>query len=230
MIDFHSHILPGIDDGSRSIEETVSLLHLSCEQGVRQIVATPHYYASEESPESFIKRRNSAYESIQPVLDASMPEIFLGAEVYYYTGITRSEDLHSLCIQNSKVLLLEMPFKKWSDGMVKDILELVHRRSFTVVLAHIDRYLPMQDKGIWKMLKEQGVLFQLNASTLSEGFLKSRQTLGLIKRNQIDVIGSDCHNMRNRKPNLDTARQIIERRAGKDCWIHLQSKAAELLT
>ena len=65
MTDFHSHILPGVDDGSKSIEETLKMLELLSDQGVRRVVATPHFYPNHHSVEEFLEKRNSAYEEIK---------------------------------------------------------------------------------------------------------------------------------------------------------------------
>lgn len=229
MIDFHSHILPEFDDGSRSLEETAGLLRMSYEQGIRCMAATPHFYAAKESPAAFLKRREEALKRIQHLSGDSVPSVIAGAEVYYYAGITKSDDLKSLCFAGTEVLLLEMPFSRWSEGMVSDVLELSRRRAVTVVLAHIDRYLSMQDKKIWDILKKQGVLFQLNASAISQGILKSRESWKLLKKDRIAVIGSDCHNLDSRTPNLGLARSLIEKKLGPEYWNHLQNNAAVLL-
>ena len=109
MIDFHSHILPGMDDGSKNIEESLALLRMLAEQGVKKVVATPHFYANDESVEKFLARRQQSYESLRAALPAGMPEILLGAEVRYYQGISRLKELKELCVQGSNLLLLERP-------------------------------------------------------------------------------------------------------------------------
>ena len=64
MIDFHTHILPGIDDGSRNSEESIQMLNLEQEQGITKIVFTPHFYANRNSVERFLKRREASYERL----------------------------------------------------------------------------------------------------------------------------------------------------------------------
>ena len=82
MIDFHSHFLPGMDDGSKSVQESLKMLSLARDSGVNQIVATPHFYASKESPEHFLRRRESSWETLKEALPDDAPQIWLGAEVY----------------------------------------------------------------------------------------------------------------------------------------------------
>ena len=98
MIDFHTHILPGVDDGSKNVEESLLMLDSMKNQGVKTVIATPHFYANDESVESFLSRRNEAFSSLKKSL-ADGPEIILGAEVRYYDGISRLEDLKKLRIE-----------------------------------------------------------------------------------------------------------------------------------
>ena len=85
MIDIHSHILPGIDDGSQSVEESHALLALLREQGVETVVATPHFYADRNDPENFLRRRKEALARLDHG-ETEMPRILLGAEVAYLTA------------------------------------------------------------------------------------------------------------------------------------------------
>lgn len=110
MIDFHSHILPGMDDGSQTVEESLTLLEMLRAQGVDTVAATPHFYARENSPEVFLRRRREAWERLNARLTPGGPQVLLGAEVRYYRGISRLEELHRLCLSGTHVLLLEMPF------------------------------------------------------------------------------------------------------------------------
>ena len=69
MIDFHTHILPKMDDGSKSTEESIAMLKMQAEQGIRWVVATPHFYAEHESPQDFLQRRNHSYQSLQKEIE-----------------------------------------------------------------------------------------------------------------------------------------------------------------
>ena len=104
MIDFHTHILPGIDDGSRDIEMTAKMLEMEREQGVTYIYATPHFYAHRRSVQSFLDRREGALLQVRELLarHPELPEISAGAEVYYFTGMGRAEQLPELCIEGMR--------------------------------------------------------------------------------------------------------------------------------
>lgn len=202
MIDFHTHILPGMDDGSRSASESISMLRLEGRQGVRAVVATPHFYAEENTPESFLKKRETAWQELQPYLWPELPSVILGAEVQYFEGISRVEAIGKLKITGTGLLLLEMPFRKWSDRVLEDVLQLSSDPDTTVILAHFDRYLSQQPKGIWDWLVKNGILLQANVSVF-ESWLTGRRAARMLEKGQLHALGSDCHNMKERRPNWD---------------------------
>lgn len=98
MIDFHSHVLPCMDDGSKSTEESIQMLSMLREQGVETVAATPHFYANQNTPEVFLRRRAAAWEHLRPHLTSALPHVLLGAEVHYFQGISRVNELQLLCL------------------------------------------------------------------------------------------------------------------------------------
>lgn len=202
MIDFHTHILPGIDDGSHSVSESIALLQEEMRQGVGTVFLTPHYYAEENSPVSFLKKRYRAWRELEPHLWRKLPDMRLGAEVQYFEGICAVEDVHHLKIVGTDYLLLEMPFKTWSDRMIGDVLELNDRRGMQIVLAHVERYAAMQNPKIWHELRTAGVLMQSNISFFA-GWKTRHKAVDMLQQGQIHFLGSDCHNMTTRSPNWD---------------------------
>lgn len=214
MTDFHSHILPGVDDGSKSIEETLKMLELLSDQGVRRVVATPHFYPNHHSVEEFLEKRNSAYEEIKKHIEASHPQVVLGAEVKFYDGISRMENLSTLLIEGTEILLLEMPFERWSDYTVRELINLSSSGICTVAIAHIDRYIGFQNRNVLFELLENGILFQANAEAF-ERFFERRKMLKLLKQGAIHFIGTDCHNLTDRAPNIKKAYNVILKKFGE---------------
>ena len=213
MVDFHAHILPDIDDGSKSVEESLTMLNLMREQGVSTVIATPHFYANDESVDAFISRRQIAFETLKRNVP-DHPEILLGAEVRYYDGISHLTDLKKLRIENSKFLLIEMPFNQWTEYAVRELLDIASRGKITPVLAHIERYLYMQKKDVLPRLLSNGVLLQANASFLIEHRYR-RKAIKMLKENQIHFLGSDCHNMTDRVPNMAKATSLLQNRCSE---------------
>lgn len=202
MIDFHTHILPGIDDGSKTVSESVSLLRLEARQGIDTVFLTPHFYAEENSPVEFLKKRYAAWRELEGYLWPELPKIRLGAEVQYFEGICTVEDVKHLKIIGTDYLLVEMPFHRWTDRMVEDVIDLNDRDDTQVVLAHIERYQEKTTPAVWKQLRDCGVLMQSNVSFF-ENWKTKHQALSMLTRGEIHFIGSDCHSMRSRRPNWD---------------------------
>lgn len=213
MIDWHNHILPGMDDGSRNTAESIAMIKMQTADGVTTVIATPHFYANDESVEVFLERRKKAAAQLQDALDENAPEILLGAEVRYYQGISRMENLKALRIQNSKLLLLEMPMTCWTEYMIRELTELAGKSGIQIVLAHVERYLKLQKKSTWERLLESGILMQSNASFFL-GFGSKKKAISLLKKGKINFIGSDSHNTTSRPPMLKKAFDVIQKKLG----------------
>ena len=215
MIDFHSHFLPCIDDGSKSIEESLEMLRLSSLQGVTKIIATPHFYASLHTPQEWFKKRDKAFKSLAPYLTDAMPEIKLGAEVHYYEGMAQSQILSQLCIENTSLILVEMPHEYWTSRMKSVIIDMSASSGITVALAHIERYLSIQPADVWNEFKANGILLQTNAEFFIHRRTR-RKALRMLKNGSIDLLASDCHNTADRPPCLREAAEIIAKSLGNE--------------
>ncbi len=214
MIDIHSHILPNIDDGSRSVDQSLEMLKLLKDQKIDTVAATPHFDADRETASAFIERRNIALSSLKEKMSYELPKIVCGAEVGFYNGISRMKELDELCIDGSDLLLLEMPMKKWSEYDIKDLEALTRRGDITVVLAHIERYLRLQSKEAMRRVYECGALFQCNADFFLDLFTRYK-AMSMLKSGEIQFIGSDCHNTSSRSPRIGDAYAKIEKKLGK---------------
>lgn len=218
LIDFHSHILPGVDDGSRSAAESIEMLRLEAAQGVKHVLATPHFYAQSDNPRRFFARRAAAMDELQSAARGceGLPTVSLGAEVYYFAGMSESEVLSQLTLGETKYILVEMPPAPWTEPMYRELEWIYTKQGLVPVMAHVDRYVgPLVSHGIPQRLSELPVLVQANAS-----FFLSRSTqrlaVRMLRSGQIHVLGSDCHNMADRPPNLDKALDVIWKRLGED--------------
>ncbi len=216
MIDFHTHILPGIDDGSKDVRQSLEMLRMEQKMGIDTVFLTPHFYASQNSPETFLNRREEAWERLQENLEEGQPQLLLGAEVQYYESIGYAENLRSLCIQGTNLLLLEMPFNRWDDRVVRTVLDLNGADGMQIVLAHIDRYLKFVKEDVWDLFQRSGILMQLNASAFS-GLLHRRKAVSLMQNGFVQFIGSDCHNLDSRKPNWELVPEKAWQIAQQNC-------------
>lgn len=218
VLDFHSHILPNIDDGSQSTDESIAMLKMLKKQGVDTVALTSHYLAMDESPQMFIDRRTQAYDTLKAEIektDEQLPKLLLGAEVYYYPGICKMEELGLLTLENSNLLLLEMPMAPWGVFTTRELTELAESSNIQVVIAHIERSLKYQKKETINRLLDCGIMFQVNSSFFNTMSTR-RKALKMLKYGQIHFIGSDCHNIEYRPPRIGEATTIIENKLGKD--------------
>lgn len=212
-VDIHSHVLPGIDDGSQSVQESLAMLRQLRSQGADLVAATPHFYPEENTPEKFLEKRAGAYKRLKAGMDKAvggLPELRLGAEVYYFGGVAQAEDIHRLRLEGTDLLLLEMPFGPWSQRMLQEIFELNARPDIQVLLAHIERYMRWQSPRVWDELRENGVLFQCNASFFLHWKTKWKGN-HMLESGRMHFLGTDSHNMDSRPPNLDKALGAISK-------------------
>ena len=228
MIDIHSHILPGMDDGSSSLEESLSMARESARQGVRLLAATPHFYATQEDPNSFLRRREKSLALLESAWQDSFPTLLVGAEVRYFDGISRVEKIAHLTLDHTRILLLEMPFTSWSGRMVDEVLELQRSRGLQVLLAHVERYLKDQNGQVWETFRQNGVWMQCNANFFLRWQTK-RKAQALFKKGEIQMLGSDTHNMTSRPPNLAMARDALVKSLGQAVWRSFERQSYALL-
>ena len=228
MIDFHSHILPGIDDGSSSVEESLLMLEKLCSQQVDTVVATSHFYATRRSPAEYLNRREQAWSQLKKHLPQDAPKILLGAEVLFFPGISRMEELSGLCVEGTDLLLLEMPFTTWTDYMIREVKDLACTGRYTILLAHIERYFSRQHLSVWDDFLDLGILMQANCDYFLP-FRTRRKALKLLKEGRIHLLGSDCHNTTTRAPRMDEAAENIRRALGERALMDMDALGRQVL-
>ncbi len=216
MVDIHTHILPGIDDGATDKDISLSLLKILEDDGVSDVVLTPHFYSDSENIEQFIQRRNQAYSELKSVYKGNI-NLHLGAEVYLSRYIANYDDLTELCIDKTKYILVECPFSMEFSSDIYEIIEnFIYNHRLTPIIAHIERYPFINlDKNVSlvESLRSIGCLIQVNADSL---LLKKSKKLVLkfIENNLVDFIGTDTHNLTNRPPNYIRAMEVITKSLG----------------
>lgn len=232
MIDFHSHILPGVDDGPDNVQDSLIMLRKSFLQGVDAFVSTSHFYSDEECPEEFLKRRDSAARQLkQAMLFSPMvyPKVALGAEVLYFPGISDAEGIDKLRIGSSRCILIEPPMAPWSEDMLDDIQQLRYHFDLIPVIAHVDRYMSMlKDNSLIDRVLRRKMLVQVNGSYFLNPKTK-KAAFGNLKAGKIHLIGSDCHNLESRPPNLPLVWKLAKENEAEAEFQKLHRNAAFLL-
>ena len=215
LIDFHCHILPGVDDGAKNINVSWEMVDLSARQGIQALCFTPHFYADRDDPAKFFARRDKAFIDLKRSVPTVYPVMTCGAEIHYFEGIASMDTIMRMRISGTDLLLIEMPFQKWTERCVADIIEINSRKGIQVFLAHIERYFRHSSPEMLAHLRSQGVLIQSNAEFFIDKPTR-RQALKMLENGEIDLIASDSHNLTSRPQNLRQAYDIIEEQLGAD--------------
>ena len=231
MIDLHTHILPGIDDGSPNAGTSMRMLRQMAVQGTQILCASPHYYADEQSIHEFCEKRDVAFaEFRQAGLGEyeNQPIVLPAAEVAFFPGISEQKELERLCIKGTHTLLLEMPFCEWNDFQIEEVTSLSLDLGYQIVLVHPERFLlSKNNRRLLERLQELPIGIQINAGSLLR-WQSRKQALRLLQEAACPLLGSDAHNMTTRPPNLGEGRSVIERKLGTAFWQRMQESAARL--
>ena len=218
--DIHCHILPKVDDGSGSLEESLDMLRTAMDEGIGTIIATPHNYASHRSVTAD-KVRDTVNKLNGFAKEHNIPiSIYGGNEIYYRTGIADLlEEGEILTLAGSRYVLVEfdpgVEFSYLRDGMG----ELL-RYGYFPILAHAERYDCLYNKkGRIRELSNSGIYFQINASSCLQGFMSEdrKRIKLLIKEECIHFVGTDAHSNRTRSPKIKQGASYLYKKLG-DEW------------
>ncbi len=205
MVDLHTHVLPGMDDGAKNVNESIRMLSEAYAQGVRLLAATPHVVLHKQADlDVFLKRRRESALFLAQEAKHSrlpMPDLLLGAELYLDNNVNLYQGLEKLCIGDSPFLLVEFPSEKydpyWGEWLHSMCLHGLHP-----IVAHIDRYLHVD-----KLLSDFAgldITYQINASRML-GFWGRRFISRILSGSTPCVFASDMHNTTSRSCNMKEA-------------------------
>lgn len=204
MVDIHSHFLPCIDDGADSTETSLKMLRDAKNNGADIVAATPHCYLHKAGIDTFLKKRNEAFEVINNIVKnepEKYPRIFCGAEVYITENLADIENIKNLSYENTDYMLLELN----SAFSVRSLAEIIYNLTIIgikPIIAHLDRF--EASEKIVNELYGIDVVYQINASSL-EGFFAGGRIKKIVRSCEKVVFSSDMHNMTSRRFNLHTA-------------------------
>lgn len=235
MVDLHTHILPGMDDGAANEAVSLEMLHKQAAQGVTTVVLTPHFYRERENMEHFLTRRERAMARLQSALDAlpeqereAMPKLLLGAEVAWRPNMKHMEDIERLCIGQTKNLLLELPSGKWTDEVVNSIYNILNQ-GVTPVLAHLERYFQPWRRAGLEEIANIGVPFQISAGALTHP-LFGRGLVRLMGQEQNAVLASDCHGSTTREPNMASGVEQLKKKLDEKAVERILRRGVQMIT
>ena len=216
MTDLHSHILPGVDDGSKSVEMSLDLLRRQYEDKVTQIALTPHFNFEKQSMREFLQKRNNAARGLGLVFQKSglAQQMKLGAEVFYSSQLAET-DVKPLCLTGTQLLLIEF-HPAYYPTEAADVLYQLTRQGIVPLIAHVERYAFIRkDPNLLCDLIEAGAYTQMNATSLVMHKKHQKVLLRMIRHGMIDVLATDTHSPAKRPPKLGSAMLLVKEKCGE---------------
>ena len=216
-IDIHSHILPGIDDGARTMEDTVKMIEIAVQEGVEAIITTPHYKAGMKE-ELSLKYQQVFDKVSQYITSHQIPlKLYQGNEVYYSESIPELLSKNAVrTLNGTRYVLVE-----FSTGMgylsIQRSLNALLYAGYWPVVAHTERYSALREiKKIDELIK-MGAYIQLNMNAIigKEGWRTKRFCKKLLKNEMVHVIATDAHGSRHRAPKIKACLKYIDKKFGK---------------
>ena len=201
-IDYHSHILPGIDDGAENVEKSILLIKQAKQYGIEEIYATPHCYLHKTDVESFCTQRQQALELLENIgLDVPVK---LGAEILLIPGLHNLSEIDRLCMPDGNHILLELPLHESLITEPYFITAEQLQKRFGIVLAHPNRY---SDFIVGQML-EIGAVLQINSDDIWMGKERKR-IIKWLDQDCVYAIGSDVHRDRGAYRRFNKAYEYL---------------------
>ena len=230
MIDFHTHILPHIDDGAKDSKMAVQIMENARSQGVTDILFTPHYYGKRRNPVRFLEKRAEAFATLQGKIPDGV-RVYLGAEVHF-TGMNMPDfdELAKLSIEDTKYILFELPFTtKWNSFLIDTIREFIDETDYTPIIAHVERYEDVLKRpSLVTDFIRMGCLIQVN----THAFLNKREkgfAFTLLKHGLIHCLGTDTHDNDSRAPDYAQAKEVVEQAGFAEEWGKIQQNMRTIL-
>ena len=221
MIDLHNHLLPGIDDGAKQVEETLEFLRLARRDGITSVTATPHM-----KPGVYDNTRASIMAAIEKVREAARGDeagevaLLPGAEVYFTADVAdrfRRGELMTVA-DAGRYLLLELPYQQ-IPMRVDDTIFQLRLAGVTPIMAHPERVAYyLEDFDRVEASVRLGALTQVTGASITGRFgSKAREfALRMLERDLIHILASDSHDVRYRPPTLSEARVVVARMRGEE--------------
>tara|TARA_Y100001970_G_scaffold21626_3_gene24742 strand:- start:8286 stop:9074 length:789 start_codon:yes stop_codon:yes gene_type:complete len=221
MIDFHNHIIPNLDDGSKSVEMSINMIKEAYNQGITDIINTVHY----QHPK--MENKNTSYDFIidkinefQKIADNHNIQIKIHAasEVFFKFNLTEILDNPITTFGNGKYMLIEFQRLSFPKGYEDEIFKL-QLKGIIPIIAHPERYRGIQtDINLAKKWIDKGYLIQIDCASIIGGFGKETQktAIDLLENGYCHLIGSDAHNDKNRNFLLKDTLIMVQNIIGKD--------------
>jgi protein-tyrosine phosphatase len=220
MIDIHTHILSGIDDGSDTVSESLLIIKEALNSGITDLVLTPHYIEGAKYAYNNEHKKNMLNQ-LKHIIDSEGIKInlYLGNEIFISSNIVdliNKDEVYT--INGNRYVLIELPIK-WKFENTKEIIFNLINNGYIPIIAHPERYeIFNNNKNLIKELIKMGVLLQGNIGSLIGiyGRKVKEQLEYLLKNNMIDVLASDVHKQNSIYKKLDLSIKKLKKIVGND--------------
>ena len=215
MIDIHSHLLYGVDDGADSQETAIQMLKDAAEQGVRGIILTPHYRHGMFDFD--LDAINQAYEVMYAEAEKIGVMLYLGCEYHVDSGMTyRLKNGRCLTMAGSDYVLAEYKYTS-NYAAIRGSINELQANGYTPIIAHAERYeVFIRDTGLLDDCRSMGAMIQINADSVigKEGLRTKSLCKKILKADLADIVASDSHNMKDRRSHMKEAYIYISKKYG----------------
>ena len=234
MIDFHNHIIPDLDDGSKSVEMTLNMLREAESQGITDVVNTVHY----QHPK--MEGKNTSFEfvcneikKIQDIVNQNNIQIRIhpASEVFFQFNLTKILDNPITTFGNGKYMLIEFQTLSFPKGYEDELFKL-QLKNITPIIAHPERYRGVQNNfELVEKWIDRGYVIQIDCASIMGGFGKKTLETShkLLKNNLCHIIGSDAHNDKKRNFCLKDALSKTEKLIGTENMLIIKSNSQKIL-
>ena len=218
FIDLHSHVLPALDDGAKDFSKTREMLQMAYEEGIREIIATPHFFASRKS--ASVEEIKENIRSVKEAMEdwGFSIELYSGNEIYYRSEVAELLEEGKICtLADSRYVLVE--FEPTTDySYLRDGILKLDSYGYIPILAHAERYECLwEKKERLQRVKDHGGLIQVNASSFHGGMFDemAKRAKYIMKNDLLDFVGTDAHSTGKRSPKMKETASHLYKKLGE---------------
>lgn len=217
--DIHCHLLPGIDDGAKSTKEMMQMVKIAYEEGIRRIIATPHYHPRRGEADAEVI--SGVFDNAKTLIQEKFPdmELYTGNEIFFRQdakNMLKAGEL--LTLAGSDYVLIEFPTLV-DKTQVKSAINMLQMAGYMPIIAHVERYEHLVgDYSFIREMVDGGVYFQVNASSVigELGGSTKRFIKKLLNQELVHFVGTDAHSPNRRAPLMEKCASYITRKFDKD--------------
>ncbi len=224
MFDMHNHILFGVDDGAKTMEDSLSLIKIAYEDGIRGLVLTPHFH-----PKRGMAHYSEVVENFNELVDVALEQFpdmqfFLGREVYYRSDVLETKGSTDKFLMSGTANMLVEFSTTVEENYIKNAVSNLLFAGYQPIVAHVERYgCAVKNKNLVNELKSIGAYIQINVDSIlgKTGFAVKQAVKYYLKNGLVDFVSSDAHDIKNRRPELSAAYAYVTKKYGEDYAVRI---------